>query len=147
MITNNYIEQLKRQSKLDLSINPELKFSFKVGGQTLGESTFVIAGPCSVESREMIINWAKKLKKIGIHALRGGAYKPCTYPVKEKLSGGWKEGLREEGLQYLIEAKNETGLPVVSEIMDARQINKLSMEAIDMIQVGTRNFQNYTLLD
>ena len=94
----------------------------------------------------MIVNWAQKLKDLGVDALRGGAYKPCTYPVKKSV-GNWKEGLREDGLKFLISAREESGLPIVSEIMDARQINTLSMDAIDIIQVGTRNFQNYSLLD
>ena len=144
---NDYINQLKKDKKLDLSINKNLKFEFQIGSETIGKSNFIIAGPCSVESRDMIVEWGKSLKAAGVHALRGGAYKPCTYPVKKSLKGGWKEGLRDKGLQYLIEARDETGLPIVSEIMDASQINELSMEAIDVIQVGTRNFQNYTLLD
>jgi len=112
------------------------------------KNPFIISGPCSVESENMIVMWAKKMKSIGVDALRGGAYKPCTYPItKEVGNNGWKEGLREEGLKHLMTAKKETGLPIVSEIMDIRQINQFSMDTIDIIQVGTRNFQNYSLLD
>ena len=96
----------------------------------------------------MIVKWAHKLRSVGVDALRGGAYKPCTYPITKSVGeNGWKEGLREKGLKFLITAREETGLPIVSEIMDVRQIDTLSMDAIDMIQIGTRNFQNYTLLD
>lgn len=135
---NDYIHNLVNQGKLDLVFQPK-RWHFS-------KTPFVISGPCSVESEEMIVDWAKKLKKLGINALRGGAYKPCTYPVKVAI-GDWKEGLREEGLKFLISAREESGLPIVSEIMDPRQINQLSMDAIDIIQVGTRNFQNYSLLD
>ena len=67
------------------------------------------------------------MKELGVDALRGGAYKPCTYPITEAI-GNWKEGLREDGLRYLLTAKQESGLPIVSEIMDVNQINQLSMD-------------------
>ena len=135
---NKYIETLVDQGKLDLVLQKN-RWKFE-------KQKYIISGPCSVESEEMIVNWAQKLKDLGVDALRGGAYKPCTYPVKKSV-GNWKEGLREDGLKFLISAREESGLPIVSEIMDARQINTLSMDAIDIIQVGTRNFQNYSLLD
>jgi len=135
---NKYIQTLVEQGKLDLVLQKN-RWKFD-------QTPYIISGPCSVESEEMIVDWAKKLQDAGVTALRGGAYKPCTYPVKSAI-GNWKEGLREEGLKFLITARQESGLPIVSEIMDVRQINDLSMEAIDVIQVGTRNFQNYSLLD
>ena len=135
---NAYIKTLVDQGKLDLVLQKN-RWKF-------GDSPYIISGPCSVESEEMIVDWGIKLKGLGVHALRGGAFKPCTYPVKSAI-GDWKEGLREDGLRFLISAREECGLPIVSEIMDARQINQLSMDAIDIIQVGTRNFQNYSLLD
>ena len=96
----------------------------------------------------MIVDWAHKMKEVGVNALRGGAYKPCTYPITEEVGeNGWKEGLRESGLEYLRIASEETGLPIVSEIMDSNQITESTMDCIDVVQVGTRNFQNYTLLD
>ena len=96
----------------------------------------------------MIVDWAQKMKRVGVNALRGGAYKPCTYPITKQGGGnGWKEGLREDGLRFLKTAREETGLPIVSEIMDAYQITGSTMDCIDIVQVGTRNFQNYTLLD
>ena len=70
----------------------------------VGKEKVLIAGPCSVESKEMIEEIALELKEIGVDALRGGAYKPCTYPVREKING-WKEGLQKKGLEYLLNAK------------------------------------------
>ena len=96
----------------------------------------------------MNVDWAMKMKEVGVNALRGGAYKPCTYPITEEVGdNGWKEGLREDGLRFLKTARQESGLPIVSEIMDARQITDRTLESVDIVQVGTRNFQNYTLLD
>jgi len=136
---NKYIQSLINDNKLNLSVkNAEF---FK-----LDNNPFIISGPCSVESEEMIVDWAIKMKELGVNALRGGAYKPCTYPITKPI-GNWKEGLREDGLRYLLTAKQESGIPIVSEIMDISQINQLSMDTIDYIQIGTRNFQNYTLLD
>ena len=85
------------------------------------------------------------IKLCGADALRAGAYKPCTYPIlKEK--NGWKEGLRKEGLELLKEAKKESGLPIVTEVMDPRMIEEVG-DVADVFQIGTRNFQNYSLLD
>jgi 3-deoxy-7-phosphoheptulonate synthase len=137
---NDYIKMLSEQDKLSISISPN-RWQFE-------ENPYIISGPCSVESEEMIVDWAQKMKRIGVNALRGGAYKPCTYPItKEVGNNGWKEGLREDGLRFLKTAREETGLPIVSEIMDAYQITGSTMDCIDIVQVGTRNFQNYTLLD
>lgn len=113
---NQYVNSLAEQNKLDLVLKPN-QWSF-------GKTPFMISGPCSVESEEMIVDWAKKLKALGVDALRGGAYKPCTFPVRNAL-GAWKEGLREQGLEFLKTAREESGLPIVSEIMDPRQINSL----------------------
>ncbi len=141
MKVNKYIQSLVDDNKLDLSVRYN-----NYDNLGFNKSPIVISGPCSVESEEMIVDWALKMKELGVDALRGGAYKPCTYPIT-KAVGNWKEGLREDGLRYLLTAKQESGLPIVSEIMDVNQINQLSMDTIDYIQVGTRNFQNYTLLD
>ena len=135
---NKYIQSLIDDNKLNLSVQKD-QWKFD-------KNPFIISGPCSVESEEMIVDWSLKMKELGVDALRGGAYKPCTYPITEAI-GNWKEGLREDGLRYLLTAKQESGLPIVSEIMDVNQINQLSMDTIDYIQVGTRNFQNYSLLD
>ena len=132
---NEYIKSLKNQDKLNISINLDKKFKWEY---------FKIAGPCSVEG-ESIIEISKEIKKCGADALRAGAYKPCTYPIL-KETNGWKEGLRKEGLELLKEAKKQSGLPIVTEVMDANMIEEVG-EVADVFQIGTRNFQNYTLLD
>ena len=137
---NEYIKSLVDAKKLNISTKSD-RWEFD-------ENPYVISGPCSVESEEMIVDWAMKMKEVGVNALRGGAYKPCTYPITEEVGdNGWKEGLREDGLRFLKTARQESGLPIVSEIMDAKQITDRTLECIDIVQVGTRNFQNYTLLD
>lgn len=98
----------------------------------------IIAGPCAVESCSMIIETARFVKSAGASILRGGAYKPRTSPYSF-------QGLKEEGLKYLKEASDETGLPVVSEVLDTRDV-EMACKYIDMIQVGSRNMQNYSLL-
>ncbi len=98
----------------------------------------VIAGPCAVESREQIIEIAREVKKAGAHILRGGAYKPRTSPYSF-------QGLGEEGLKFLAEARKETGLPVVTEVMDTRDVALVAKYA-DMLQIGARNMQNFNLL-
>jgi len=132
---NEYIKSLKTQNKLNISIDKTKQFDWKYTK---------IAGPCSVEGND-IIDIAKQIKLCGANAFRAGAYKPCTYPILQEKNG-WKEGLREAGLELLEQVKQETGLPIVTEIMDARMIDQVSQVA-DVFQVGTRNFQNYTLLD
>jgi 3-deoxy-7-phosphoheptulonate synthase len=109
-----------------------------MGGYKLGGGNFqFIAGPCSVESKEQICGIAKSVKKAGANLLRGGAFKPRTSPYSF-------QGLRDEGIEYLLQAKEQNGMPIVSEIMNA---NHLSMfENIDVIQVGARNMQNFELL-
>ncbi len=145
MIKNNYIEDLIKADKLRHTVNKKIKFGFNVGEKFLGKDKILIAGPCSVESKEMIKNISIKLKKIGVDALRGGAYKPCTYPVRKSVKG-WKEGLQKKGLEYLANAKLASKLPIVTEVMDASKIELVS-EYADIFQIGTRNFQNYSLLD
>jgi len=98
----------------------------------------IIAGPCSVENREQIIESAFAVREAGAHALRGGAFKPRTSPYAF-------QGLREEGLELLAEARELTGLPIVTEAMSPEQVPLVSKYA-DVIQIGTRNMQNYSLL-
>lgn len=108
-------------------------------GFTAGEKKIaVIAGPCSVESREMIITIARAVKKAGATALRGGAFKPRTSPYSF-------QGLGEEGLRYLADAREATGLAVVTEVLDTRDVELVSRYA-DVLQVGARNMQNFELL-
>jgi len=143
---NEYINKLIQDDKLSLSVDKSKTFGFQLGDKWVGKDKVLISGPCSVESRDMIVDWSQELKEVGVDAIRAGAYKPCTYPIRKEVNG-WKEGMREEGLKALIDAKSQCGLPMVSEIMDVKQITNLSMDSIDVIQVGTRNFQNYSLLD
>ena len=108
------------------------------GTEIGGKKVVIMAGPCSVEGREMLIELAKKVKQSGARILRGGAFKPRTSPYSF-------QGLGEEGLQYLKEAKEKTGLPVVTELMDIRQLPLVEKYA-DIIQIGARNMQNFDLL-
>ena len=109
-----------------------------VCGRAVGEGTFtVIAGPCSVESREQLVSIAEDVKRSGATCLRGGAFKPRTSPYSF-------QGLENEGLKLLLEAKKETGLPIVTEIMSETQIDDFA--DVDVIQVGARNMQNFRLL-
>jgi 3-deoxy-7-phosphoheptulonate synthase len=107
---------------------------FTVGGDEI----VVIAGPCSVESRSQIIETAQAVKEAGACALRGGVFKPRTSPYSF-------QGLGEEGLEYLAEAREKTGLPIVAEIMSQVQVD-LMVKYVDVLQVGARNMQNFNLL-
>ncbi|MBE5802901.1 MAG: 3-deoxy-7-phosphoheptulonate synthase [Clostridiales bacterium] len=108
------------------------------GGVKLGGGMFqIIAGPCSVESEEQIIGIARAVKEAGATLLRGGAFKPRTSPYAF-------QGLHGEGIRLLLEAKRETGLPIVTEIMDISHLPLF--EEVDVIQVGARNMQNFELL-
>ncbi len=107
----------------------------QVGGPTVA----IIAGPCSVESRQQIIESAHAVKEAGATALRGGAFKPRTSPYSF-------QGLGEEGLQYLAEAREATGLPIVTEAMGVEHLPIIAKYA-DVIQIGARNMQNYNLLN
>lgn len=109
--------------------------SLTVGGGTVG----VIAGPCSVEGPEHIIEAARLVKEAGATALRGGAFKPRTSPYSF-------QGLKEDGLKMLAAARDETGLAVVTEVMSPQDVALVSQYA-DVLQVGARNMQNYTLLE
>jgi 3-deoxy-7-phosphoheptulonate synthase len=110
-----------------------------IGGRKIGGSHFaIIAGPCTVESRDQTLETARIVADAGATLFRGGAYKPRTSPYAF-------QGLGQEGLRLLAEAKEETGLPVVTELMDARDLEPV-LEVADVIQVGARNMQNYALL-
>lgn len=112
---------------------------FPIGNHMVGgDGLLLIAGPCSVESRSQIIETAHAVKEAGAHALRGGAYKPRTSPYSF-------QGLGEEGLKYLAEAREETGLPIVTEVMEPDLV-PLVAEYADVLQIGARNMQNYALL-
>lgn len=109
-----------------------------VGDVKIGGGHFVmIAGPCSVESEEQIIEVAQAVKAAGANILRGGAFKPRTSPYAF-------QGLKDEGIRMLLEAKQATGLPIITEIMTTRSLDLF--EEVDIIQVGARNMQNFDLL-
>ena len=110
----------------------------KVAGTSIGGNIFTyIAGPCSVENEEQLISIAKEVKAAGATMLRGGAFKPRTSPYDF-------QGLNAEGIRILLEAKKETGLPIVTEIMSSSHLELF--EDVDVIQVGARNMQNFELL-
>jgi 3-deoxy-7-phosphoheptulonate synthase len=103
-----------------------------------GDRLVVMAGPCSVESRDQLLEVAAKVKSAGAAVLRGGAFKPRTSPYAF-------QGLEEEGLKYLDEARRETGLPVVTEVMEPDKVDVVA-EHSDILQIGARNVQNFSLL-
>src|SRR5947208_14819889 len=110
-----------------------------IAGRKVGGPHFMtIAGPCTVESRDVLLETARVVRDSGAQLLRGGAYKPRTSPYSFQGLGG-------EGLRLLQEAKEETGLPIVTELMDIRDVDAV-LEVADVIQLGARNMQNYTLL-
>lgn len=106
----------------------------KIGGKKIQ----VMAGPCAVEKLDLLIEIAREIKDAGATILRGGAFKPRTSPYSF-------QGLGQEGLEYLAEAKKKTGLPVVTELMDPRDIDQV-LKCADIIQIGARNMQNFRLL-
>jgi len=108
------------------------------GRKVGGENFALIAGPCTVESREQMMQTARVVRDAGATLLRGGAYKPRTSPYAF-------QGLGQEGLRLLAEAKAETGLPIVTELMDMRDLEPV-LEVADVVQIGARNMQNYPLL-
>jgi 3-deoxy-7-phosphoheptulonate synthase len=108
------------------------------GRRVGGEHFSLIAGPCTVESRDQLMTTAHAVQEAGASLLRGGAYKPRTSPYAF-------QGLGQEGLRLLAEAKAETGMPIVTECMDARDLEPV-LEVADVIQIGARNMQNYPLL-
>ena len=103
-----------------------------------GKEIVVMAGPCAIENKEQIVSIAKEVKKAGAKILRGGAFKPRTAPYDF-------QGLGEQGLKYLAAAREETGLKIVTEVVDPRDVALVEKYA-DILQVGTRNMQNYSLL-
>ncbi|MBW6410842.1 3-deoxy-7-phosphoheptulonate synthase [Clostridium weizhouense] len=128
-------EPFKKANRLFKPENTVVKVQNSIiGGKNLG----IIAGPCSVESEEQIVEIAKKVKNAGANFLRGGAFKPRTSPYSF-------QGLELDGLELLKTAKQETGLPIVTELMSTDYIDKF-VEDVDVIQIGARNMQNFDLL-
>src|SRR5262245_6584831 len=111
-----------------------------VGGVRIGGGRLVLmAGPCAVESQEQLLHTARAVRDAGAHILRGGAFKPRTSPYSFR-------GLGEDGLRLLALAREETGLPVVSEVMAPGDVTTVAAY-VDMLQIGARNMQNYPLLE
>jgi len=125
-------------SRVDRKSKPD-PTQVDIGGVRIGGSdVIIIAGPCAIENREQLIETARQVYAAGANILRGGAFKPRTSPYSF-------QGLGEEGLKYLEEARKELGIPVVTEAMDTRQM-ELVCKFADIIQIGSRSMQNYPLL-
>lgn len=142
ILTKDYVQKvLKVQEpykKANRSFHPE-NSEIKIGTQSIGGAKLgIIAGPCSVESEEQIVAIAQQVKAAGASFLRGGAFKPRSSPYSF-------QGLKEEGLDLLKIAREETGLPIVSELMSANTLDRF-VQDVDIIQIGARNMQNFDLL-
>ncbi len=125
--------------KLATKKDPDQKTIVEVGPHKVGgEGVIMIAGPCSVESRDQLMETARTVKAAGCHMLRGGAFKPRTLPYSF-------QGLGEKGLEILAEARDETGLPIVTEVMAPGNVELVEGYA-DLLQIGARNMQNFPLL-
>ena len=139
---NDWVEKVMRVQepfkRANRMFHPEDSIVEVNGIKIGGKKIVVMAGPCSVETEEQIISVAKSVKLGGAAMLRGGAFKPRTSPYSF-------QGLKEKGLELLKIAKQETGLPIVTEIMSADKIERF-VEDVDVIQVGARNMQNFELL-
>ena len=135
----NTIVPISKPYKLaSREFHPE-KTTFEVNGVSVGsDDVFIIAGPCSVESRSQLLETAWAVREAGAHALRGGAYKPRTSPYAF-------QGLGQAGLEILAEARELTGLPIVTEVMEPDKVELVAHYA-DILQIGARNMQNYPLL-
>ena len=125
-------------SKVSRKTNPDDTIVNINGINVGGSDIVVIAGPCAVESREQLFETARSVKAGGANILRGGAFKPRSSPYNF-------QGMGEEGLKLLSEIRQETGLPIVTEVMDTRQVELVASYA-DILQIGSRNMQNYPLL-
>ena len=145
------LEQVQGMSGVEMVVPVDKPYKFaarteggadthiRVGNATIGSNEIaVIGGPCSVESEEQIIATAEAVKQAGGHILRGGAYKPRTSPYSF-------QGMGVQGLELLRAASDATGLPLITEVMDPRRVS-LVAEYVDVLQIGARNMQNFTLL-
>jgi 3-deoxy-7-phosphoheptulonate synthase len=130
---------LKPYKLASLQYRRDERTVLEIDGRRIGGDHFAtIAGPCTVESREVLLDTARTVRDAGAQFLRGGAYKPRTSPYSF-------QGLGEAGLRLLAEAKAETGLPIVTELLDVRDLEPV-LDVADVVQLGARNMQNYTLL-
>jgi hypothetical protein len=136
------IEDLKTKFPLAAKKNRNHKSKFKIAGIEFGgNSVPIFAGPNMVESKELIFDIAKNIKSIGAHFLRGGAFKPLTFPYRNKK---YNE-TREKGIEWLALAKEKFNIPVITEVMEEKFI-PLIAETSDILQIGSRNMQNFPLL-
>jgi 3-deoxy-7-phosphoheptulonate synthase len=136
-------QDLENNLRLARRQRPDHQSFARVGSHVIGEGSFtVIAGPCTVESREQVIDIAENVKRSGAHVLRGGAYKPLTFPYRSDRV--FELGV--EGLRYLREAADRASLPAVSEVTDTTLVAEAA-PYLDMIQIGARNMQNFRLLE
>jgi len=126
------------KNKLNLVLNIENDFVIPVNDIDIGKEFVLIAGPCSVENESQTLETARAVKEVGANILRGGVFKPRTSPYDF-------QGLGKLGLKILKTASEETGLPIITEVMDVRDI-ELVNEYADILQIGSRNMQNYSLL-
>jgi 3-deoxy-7-phosphoheptulonate synthase len=142
METNSFGGPVNVGFKVPAMVSREIKHDGSIiniaGVEVGGSDIVVIAGPCAVETMEQLFDTAQAVKKSGAKILRGGAFKPRSSPYSF-------QGLGEEGLKLLSTIRAETGLPVVTEVMDTRQVELVGQYA-DMLQIGSRNMQNYPLL-
>ncbi len=135
-------DDLKSKFPLASKKNPNHKTTFSVAGVEFGGKNIpVMAGPNMVESRDFILKTAEKIKKIGASFLRGGAFKPLTFPYRSEK---YYE-TREEGIGWLKEVKKEVGIPIITEVMEERFIDLIA-DTSDILQIGTRNMQNFPFL-
>lgn len=136
------IEDLKTKFPLAAKKNKDHKSKFKIAGVEFGGNTIpVFAGPNMVESKKLILDVAKNVKSSGAHFLRGGAFKPLTFPYRNKK---YNE-TREDGIKWLAEAKDKYNIPVITEIMEEKYLD-LVCDVADILQIGSRNMQNYPLI-
>lgn len=126
--------------KLSRKKGPEgkMRHTFRVGNVEVGKDFVMIAGPCSVENRTQTLETSRILKNLGVDILRGGAFKARTSPYDF-------QGLGEEGLRIIRDVKEELELPVISEVLDTRDVDMVS-QYVDILQIGSRNMQNFSLL-
>lgn len=142
-INMDSVEDVVRVSKPYKLVSREMKSEdsiIKIGDHKIGGNNLtIIAGPCSVESRDQVFDIAGELKEMGINFLRAGAYKPRSSPYSF-------QGLKEKGLEYLAEVRDKLGMKIVTEVKDAQTLPMI-LEMTDILQIGARNMQNFSLLE
>lgn len=133
------LEELEELEELKLTCSKDLPDTVRLNGISFSRDNFIVmAGPCAVESYEVTYNIARNLRRFGVKIFRAGAYKPRTSPYSF-------QGLKEEGLEILKEIKKKSGLHIITEVMEISDIEKVC-EAADILQIGSRNMQNFPLL-